>query len=227
MAPTWLTVIAWIYMAMAVSCAAIMLFDTFSRHRQMMKVMEWVWPITALYLGPIALYGYFKWGRSYSMAYQMEHSLDGPNAPHWVKVGVSTMHCGAGCTLGDIVAEWVIFGFALQIAGHAVFASFIIDYAFAFAFGVVFQAWAVMGMGKASPGEIAKTALTSDLVSLTAFEVGLFVWMALFQLVFFSPALIPTNIVFWFMMQIGMIIGLGTSYPANMWLIKSGIKEAM
>ena len=29
------------------------------------------------------------------------------------------------------------------------------------------------------------------------------------------------------MMQLGMLIGFGTSYPMNWWLIRRGIKEAM
>ncbi|GAB3683712.1 hypothetical protein GCM10028792_33430 [Salinisphaera aquimarina] len=32
---------------------------------------------------------------------------------------------------------------------------------------------------------------------------------------------------FWFMMQIAMIIGFATAYPANWWLIKRGIKHGM
>jgi hypothetical protein len=32
---------------------------------------------------------------------------------------------------------------------------------------------------------------------------------------------------FWFMMQIAMIVGFMTSYPANWWLIKRGLKEKM
>ncbi|MGC1133656.1 MAG: DUF4396 domain-containing protein [Nitrososphaeraceae archaeon] len=37
----------------------------------------------------------------------------------------------------------------------------------------------------------------------------------------------PTEPVFWFMMQIGMTIGFFTSYPANIWLVKKGIKHGM
>jgi len=33
--------------------------------------------------------------------------------------------------------------------------------------------------------------------------------------------------VFWFMMQIVMLCGFGTSYPVNWWLLRSGIKEKM
>jgi hypothetical protein len=71
-------------------------------------------------------------------------------------------------------------------------------------------------------------AAKADILSLTAFEVGLFGWMALMAFVFFpNPHLMPTSPVFWFLMQIGMIVGYFTSWPANAWLIRRGIKEAM
>jgi len=69
-------------------------------------------------------------------------------------------------------------------------------------------------------------AVKADTLSLTAFEVGLFAWMALGSFVFF-PHLGVDNPAYWFMMQIGMCIGFVSSYPMNWWLIKSGLKEAM
>jgi len=42
-----------------------------------------------------------------------------------------------------------------------------------------------------------------------------------------SGNLYPVSPVFWFMMQIGMILGFFTSYPANWWLVKKGIKQGM
>ncbi|GCE03410.1 hypothetical protein KDAU_07390 [Dictyobacter aurantiacus] len=60
-----------------------------------------------------------------------------------------------------------------------------------------------------------KEAIKADTLSLTAFEVGLFAWMALSSLVFFHPALHPDSPVYWFMMQVGMVIGFGTNYPMN------------
>lgn len=44
---------------------------------------------------------------------------------------------------------------------------------------------------------------------------------------FTLPHLHPDSPVYWFMMQIGMVLGFFTSYPVNAWLIRSGIKEAM
>jgi hypothetical protein len=83
-------------------------------------------------------------------------------------------------------------------------------------------------MGKVRIGILAKRTAQSDFASLTAFEVGLFAWMALTWFVFFtSPHLRPDDPEFWFMMQVGMIIGFISAYPANAWLIRRGIKDAM
>ena len=72
-------------------------------------------------------------------------------------------------------------------------------------------------------------AVKADVASLTAFEVGLFGWMALMTFVFFpgSHHLRPDSPVYWFLMQIGMIAGLFTAWPVNAWLIRAGVKEAM
>jgi hypothetical protein len=40
-------------------------------------------------------------------------------------------------------------------------------------------------------------------------------------------AMTPAQPAFWFLMQIGMVIGYVTAYPMNWWLIKIGWKEAM
>ena len=64
-------------------------------------------------------------------------------------------------------------------------------------------------------------ALKADTVSIVTFEIGLFGWMALDAFVLFPGESIATwN--HWFQMQIGMIIGFFTSYPANWFLLKKG-----
>lgn len=42
-----------------------------------------------------------------------------------------------------------------------------------------------------------------------------------------APGAQPDSFLFWFLMQMAMIVGFGTSYPANWWLIRRGIKDAM
>jgi Domain of unknown function (DUF4396) len=41
------------------------------------------------------------------------------------------------------------------------------------------------------------------------------------------PPLLPSRPVYWLLMQCGMALGLATSWPARVWLMGRGIKEAM
>jgi hypothetical protein len=65
MAPVWLTVVAWRYLPVCFCCAGIIACDiAFNHRRQPMGVMNFVFPITALYFGPFALALYWRWGRA-------------------------------------------------------------------------------------------------------------------------------------------------------------------
>ncbi|HSE45590.1 MAG TPA: DUF4396 domain-containing protein [Gemmatimonadales bacterium] len=228
--PQWLVALAWMSLAVAALCAADILFDIYGRRRrQMMPVMEAVWPVTALYFGPVASLAYRRWGRPKSMRWLHEQGLEEPpDRPFWTKVAVGVSHCGAGCTLGDIVAEWVVFAVGAQIAGLALFPAYIGDYILALSFGIAFQYFAIAPMRGLGFRKGIVQAAKADVLSLTAFEVGLFGWMALTSLVFFPhPHLEPTSPVYWLFMQIGMVLGFFTAWPVNVWLIRAGVKKAM
>jgi hypothetical protein len=231
MLPTWLTVLAWTALAAGFGSAAVIAFDIFGRgyRQQRMPVMEAVWPITALYFGPVAVWGYRRFGRPSSGRWLRQHGTDHPpDKPRWAGVAVDASHCGAGCTLGDVIAEFGVFALGATIAGAALWAEMIGDYLLAVTFGLAFQYFAIAPMRGLSFRKGIVAAAKADILSLTAFEVGLFGWMALMAFVFFpNPHLMPTSPVFWFLMQIGMIVGYFTSWPANVWLIRRGIKEAM
>lgn len=229
MPPGWLEIVAVVSLVLAAACAALIAWDIFGRgYRQPMKVMEAVWPITALYLGPLGLLAYRSWGRVKSARFESEH---GPprERSFATRVAVGASHCGAGCTLGDILATWVVFATGLTVAGLALPYEYLFDFTFAFALGIAFQFWSIRPMRpNLAGGEVLRRAVKADTLSLTAFEVGLFGWMAVVQLVLFtSPHLLPTTATYWLMMQIGMVLGFLTTYPVNIWLIRRGIKEAM
>jgi hypothetical protein len=79
-----------------------------------------------------------------------------------------------------------------------------------------------------TPAEAWKDAMKAESLSIIAFEVGLFGWMAFFSLGLFASGVInPTMPVYWLMMQIGMFLGHFTSYPANWFLVKWGVKAGM
>ncbi len=246
MVPSWLHILAITSLVLAGVCALIIAADEV-RSPQKMWIMNVVWPINALYFGPVGLWAYFAIGRKSTKEHmeqmQQEHSDDKPKdepkdpikkaeqkgmKPFWQIVAVGVTHCGAGCTLGDIIAEWVVFWTGWLIAGIALWPEYILDFTLAYLLGIVFQFFAIAPMRNLPVGQGIWAAVKADTLSLTAFEVGLFGWMALTALVFFPhPHLHPTDPTYWFMMQVGMILGFFTSYPVNVWLIKRGIKEAM
>jgi len=229
--PTWLHVVAWLSLVGACLCGLLVLADMFlAGRRQQMAVMQWVWPITALYAGPLAVVGYLRFGRPASPRWREQQGLEEtPGKPAWASYAVGVSHCGAGCTLGDIVAESVIFLLGIEIAGQALWAEFIGDYVLAVLLGLVFQYYAIAPMRGLGLRDGLVAAAKADVLSLTAFEIGLFAWMAVQALVIFpAPHHIhPDSAVYWFGMQIGMCLGFLTAYPVNVWLIRRGTKEAM
>jgi hypothetical protein len=225
MAPVWLTAIAWVYLSVCACCAGIISYDiVFNRRRQPMGVMNVVFPITALYLGPLALALYWRWGRVAART-----AMAPLGRPWWVTMAIEVSHCGSGCTLGDVIAELAIFWSGLTIAGTALLAEYVGDYVLALAFGIVFQYFAIAPMRGLGLKDGLIAAAKADFISLTAFEIGLFGWMAIMAFVLFPAPdrLMPNSAAFWLLMQVGMIIGYVTSWPANVWLVKRGIKVPM
>jgi hypothetical protein len=215
-APDWLTVACALTLGLGLAAAAAIIFDIASGRRQRMRVMEFVWPVTALYLGPLAWWAYRRWGRT------------GASYGEPVSVALGVSHCGAGCTLGDIVGAWVVFVGGLKVLGLALYAEYLVNFAIAFVLGIAFQYASIKPMRELGVREGIVAALKADTLSLLAFEVGVFAWMALMQLVFFpGPHLHPDTVAYWGLMQVAMLLGFATSYPANVWLIRRGIKEPM
>lgn len=135
--------------------------------------MEVVWPVTALYYGPAAVWGYPRFGWPKSPQWRAEHGLDQPpEEAGLVERATGVSHCGAGCTLGALGLR--------------------------------------MGLVEAAK---------ADVLSLTSFEVGLFGWMALVQFVFFPHHIHADHAAFWFLIQVGMIVGYFTAWPVNVWLM--------
>ncbi|KZT51127.1 hypothetical protein CALCODRAFT_521551 [Calocera cornea HHB12733] len=151
------------------------------------------------------------------------HMMD--DRPMFATITVAVCHCGAGCLLGDIVGEWLVWGTGASINGRSIWVEWLVDYAFALLFGIVFQYWSIAPMsGEYGPKTVWRAA-KADFLSLTGFEVGLFGWMAIFQLGIWGGRLQMDNVVYWWMMQVGMFLGHWTAFPVNWWLITNGIKE--
>ena len=148
--------------------------------------------------------------------------------PSREQVAVATTHCGAGCTLGDIGAEWWVFALGLTFAGGTFATRLVLDFLLAWSLGVVFQYFTIVPMRALPFGKGVLQAMRADTLSIVSFQMGLFAWMALtYYVIFPGPHLQASEAVFWFMMQVGMILGFFTSYPVNRFLTSKGWKEKM
>lgn len=214
----WLRVTAVAWLAVSFVCALVILIDLVRGHRQKMAVMNVVWPITALYYGVFGVWAYWRMGR---------RGAGGSERPFWQSVFMGATHCGAGCTLGDLIAEWIVFLAGFTVAGSVLMANFVWDFSLAFLVGIAFQYASIVPMRGLTWKEGVKEAVKADSLSLTAFEVGMFIWMGLVNKVFFHPALRPDDATYWFMMQVAMVVGFWTAFPANWFLIRKGIKSRM
>lgn len=230
MFPHWLTLVCSLTLALGFICAISILIDVV-RHPPHMAIMAIVWPVCALFGTVLVLWLYFSHGR--------ETGGKSMSQPYAIIVAKGTLHCGGGCTLGDIVAEWLAFAMpaiAVAFGWHSlfdekIFAVWVIDFILAFGFGIVFQYFAIVPMRHLSPGRGIVAALKADTLSLAAWQIGMYCAMAYLQFVVFKKSfgdVAPVDSVeFWGAMQLAMIAGFMTSYPMNWWLIRVGVKERM
>lgn len=244
MAPPALHVVAIAMLVLGFACATIVAVDV-ARHPQRMAVMDVVWPVTALFGTVIALWGYFRYGRR-STRERAEAARQGgddapgePRTPMPVMVAKAASHCGSGCALGDIAAEWLAF-FAPGVLGwfglhtlfdEKVYAVWALDFVLAFLIGIAFQYFTIAPMRHLGRAEGLRAALKADTFSLAAWQIGMYGFMALANFWFFrrvlGVALEVDTPEFWFAMQLAMLCGFVTSYPVNWWLIRKGWKEKM
>lgn len=231
----WLHWLAIASLLIASLCSVLIAFDE-TRTPQSMWIMYLVWPLTALFGGLLWLVLYWRHGRSSAAA----HGATGhKQTPMAIAVAKGSSHCGAGCTLGDIIAEWFAFavpGVAVLFGWHSLFgektfAVWILDYVVAFLFGVVFQYFTIKPMRDLSVGEGIRQAIKADVLSITAWQVGMYGLMVILQFAVLKPTfgrIAPVDSPeFWLLMQLAMLAGFATSYPVNWWLIRRGIKEKM
>ena len=243
MIPDWLHLLSAASLIIGALSALVIALDE-TRDPQHMWIMNAVWPLVALFSGVIALFAYFRYGKlsarsRFEAAMERDEPMPSKRSPFAVMVAKGAAHCGSGCALGDIIAEWLAFlvpavavWFGWQtIFAEKIFAVWVLDYVLAFGIGVAFQYFTIKPMRDLSVRQGLIQAVKADVLSLTSWQVGMYGFMALAHFWIFGHLLgasleVPT-VEFWFMMQIAMLCGFVTAYPVNWWLIRTGVKEKM
>ena len=117
----------------------------------MMRVMLLVWPIITLWAGPLGIWAYETSnqrvpfhddgavhdmpGMHMEMPVQPTHS----HTSHWKSVMTGTLHCGAGCTLADLLGSLLFRMAPFILFGSSLYGEWAVDYVLALLIGVFFQ----------------------------------------------------------------------------------------
>jgi len=213
---------SWISIGLGLATALVIALDV-RKHPQSMRIMNIVWPVTGLYFPLIGIWFYRSMGRPMAVDAPKGKGHDA----HWQSIFLSATHCGAGCVIGDILGAPLVYRFRLTLLGSTLLADYATEFIFAYILGIAFQYFPIRSMRQVPPAQAIWDAVKADTLSLIAFEVGMFSWMAFARYVLLPQPVAPNSVVFWFMMQIGMIFGFLTTYPANWLLVKWGIKSGM
>ncbi|RKN16153.1 DUF4396 domain-containing protein [Micromonospora musae] len=222
--PTWLVMLSWAALSVGfASTAAIVVDHLVLRYRQPSRVMEIVWPTTALYFGPAAVLTYHKWGRPQSRRWLERYGNPPKRSRHAAGV-IETFHCATHCTLGAIIATVTVFSLDLEIFGSARWPEFVGDYLGAVAIGIAFRYATEARTGGRRARAAMRKFFAGDLLSVSFFEFALLAWLVLAEHFVFHETLRPSSPVFWLMVQIGLLIGLLVAWPPTLWLIRRGVK---
>lgn len=197
--PAWLTTLAWAYIAVSVVSAGAVLYDIRGRgHRQRKPVMDAVWPLSALYLGPLAWPAYVRFGRS--------DGASSADAPVTVKAIRSGLPGGVSSGLAHVVVVPFVVVTGMTVAGLPMWAMVALIAPLA-ALGIFAFEYA----GHEQRARNAKLAAAVAVLTVLAFDVGMLGWMVLLHYSENMPA--AGDVRFTFLMQVGLVLGTLTAYP--------------
>ncbi|MCG5451630.1 DUF4396 domain-containing protein [Micromonospora hortensis] len=224
MQPTWLVALSWASLAVGVVSVAVVLADTYLRgNRQPVRVMEIVWLVTVLYIGPAAVRLYWNWGRP--EAFPRRRQEGQPRRPRRAIVVTHVSRCGAHCALGFIVAEVALYAVRFDPAEDPLWLDYAGDYLMAVTIAVLFRYFAGPGRSLGKVWHALSNVGRIELLTITAFEVALFVWLTLaHRVVLPEPPLRPDSPTFWFAGQLGLIAGFVAAWPTASWQIGRGLR---
>ncbi|WP_232078334.1 DUF4396 domain-containing protein [Mycobacterium paraseoulense] len=222
-APEWVTLLAWIVTVLGVLLAGAMLADIYvGGHRQPLRAMEAVWPITAIYAGPLAWWAYYRWARPATQRWQQQHGCP-PRLGLPATAAVQTIPGGAVSFVGHMIAMPLVMWTGMTIAGQGVWPMMLLIAAFALPLLVGFEYHSLSLAGRnRSVAQRLWAALRISVLAIVAFDVGMGASMLLVAFVLgYSTA----SMAFWLVMWAGMWLGFATAYPMVWWLLPKDTTE--
>ncbi len=203
--PDWMTPLSWLYIALALISAAAIAADIYPRRRHSTVAEELAWVASALYLGPFAPPLYARHGRAPARTAREETAANGER--HDQPAVVAGLPGGGASAVAHLVGVPLVLASGLTIAGIDLWVMIIVIGLLAMALLFAYERTA----HRAGRGLPVGAAAVAAVLTVLAFDIGMGGWMLLLHFNEFMPP--ATEGSFWFLMQLGVVLGLLTAYP--------------
>ena len=213
----WIDVVLLGWFVLTALSVAYVAYDIF-RYTPEMKVMRWGWVLVTLYTGILGA-GLFVLSCKEPRPGAHEEFI----RPLWKQSVGSTIHCVAGDATGIVVAATIT-----GIIGFPMWVDLISEYTFGFLFGLlVFQALFMKDMLGGSYTKALKHSFLPEWLSMNMVMAGMIPVMTLGMMGRDMRAMEPSELRFWGVMSLGVIVGFITAFPVNVWLVWANLKHGM
>ncbi len=207
--------VAWFLLA-AVSTAYVAR-DQF-RNNPEPTVMKWGFILVTLYMGPLGLLLYVLADKE-----PRPGTHERFTAALWKQGVGSTIHCVAGDATGIILAAAITATLGLPMR-----VDLVVEYAAGFAFGLfIFQSLFMKEMMGGSYLENVRKTFLPEFISMNAMMAGMAPVMSFLMMGRDMRAMVPTELLFWGVMSLGVIAGFIVAYPVNVWMVERGLKHGL
>jgi manganese oxidase len=180
--------------------------------------MKWGFILVTLYTGPIGV-----------LLYVLADKEPRPGEhedfikPLWKQGVGSTIHCVAGDASGIILAAAVT-----AVLGLPMWFDLIVEYATGFTFGLfIFQSLFMKSMMGGTYWQNVRNTFLPEFVSMNFMMAGMAPVMSFLMMSRDMRAMEPGELLFWGVMSLGVTVGFVTAYPANVWMVKGGLKHGL
>lgn len=199
--PTWLSVVAWSYIAAALVSTAVMAVRT-GHDRSLAPARRFLWLVATVYMGPLALLLHRRTRGLHHRAPEPVADRDSP-----VPAGLfHTLPGGAASAVAHVIGVPLVVLGGLQLFGLELWAMIATIAVIAVAL-IVFWETVVTAAGRPA----LLPAIGAAVLTVLAFDLGMGGWMLFLHFGWIMPP--ASDVTFVFLMQMGLLLGSLTALP--------------
>ncbi|HEY3054353.1 MAG TPA: DUF4396 domain-containing protein [Thermoanaerobaculia bacterium] len=205
------------WFALAIASTIYVAWDQYRNNPEPI-VMKWGFILVTLYMGPLALLLYVLADKEPRPG-EHEKFIQ----PLWKQGVGSTIHCVAGDATGIILAAAIT-----ATLGLPMWIDLIVEYLWGFAFGLfIFQSLFMKSMMGGTYLQNVRKTFVPELISMNFMMAGMGPVMSLLMMGRDMRAMVPTELLFWGVMSVGVMAGFALAYPANVWMVRRSLKHGL